>query len=320
MVSRFIFPAGINECLLSDLAKKLGTTNLLNWIEEKAELLASFGDTGIWIELTPLLMHHAGADGCQYSNTVIGTSQLSISHDGVTVVEHHNYCEPEDRRFWIAHELGHILWRTLEDSKAPLSNVERQIGSDLTIEWLCNRFAAALLTPRFVLRRAFESIGNGAFPIDYNIDLSFIPDLARKLRVPERLLARRIYHEVSGNTLSIFRVDRENSTVKTDLAYKIRWEAMPRFLITKTKRLVGRNIPRGMLPLSNITESKLDGRWLPLIKSAFQASRARPLKDLGASLPPTRGTARWLGQETDRNSLLIGIETPYESVFKSRKE
>jgi hypothetical protein len=298
-------PKGLNKTLLKDLERRVGTTDLLDWIEKTADSLSLHGDAGGWIELTPALIQQAGARGCRYSPDTLGTSRLKIEADGNAFVEHHNFRTPEDRRFWIAHELGHLLWRDSGNPSKPLSPNEKQMGADNTIEWLCNRFAAALLLPRNLLSRTIDVSGLKDRQGNLSLELRSIPDFAKKLRVPERLFARRLFHDIYNSNLFVVRVGRTSAKISSDAGISVRWEAIPRLELAKPKRLSGRKIPPKMLPENDVRDGQLDGRWLALFRDAFTDKRARPLSRISSTKERAYGEAQW----TRSGDCILAIQT-----------
>lgn len=299
------FPKGINSALIADLEKRLRTHSLLNWIEERALSLSRFGCRGTWIDLSGQLLNEVGVEGNAYSNSVLGTSQLRVEESGRILIEHHNFRSHEDRRFWIAHEIGHMMWRDPKAKQQALSPLERQLGADPTIEWLCNRFAAALLLPRGLLARTFVRHGGALSDGVFCCDIKWIPIMAHSLRVPERLLVRRIFHDLMGSDLFILRVSLAGGRANPATFAVVRWEAIPRCSLTKPKSLVNRRIPVNALPSGEVTDGGLDERLLSLYESAFSTGRARPLEPHRNSNKEAFGSARWIaGEESGRDCIL----------------
>ncbi len=300
--------------LLSDLGRKLATEDLLEWIEITAQKYSAFGDRGDYIEISPELLSAFGVTRYESSRETLGTASVSISSGAGLVIRHHKFQTAYDQRFWIAHELAHLLWRNPNDRNASLSRYERTLGSDPTVEWLCNRFAAALLLPRGLIRRWISRVNMTAGGhVDYK-KIGFIPYLSRQLRVPERLFARRLWHELGGQRLALYAL-RSIGSETSELNWRIQWDAIPRTRLTRIRRLAGRRIPLDMLPLVLPHNGAFDGRWMELVDKLETGRIARPLAKI-RSESLCSGFADVGITPTDRDRLFVAIHLS-DSALKS---
>jgi hypothetical protein len=174
-------------------------------------------------------------------------------------------------------------------STEPLSPLQRALGDDRTIEWLCNRAAAAMLIPR----NEVQSLAR-----DMPRLLHHVPVVAKHYLVPERLVARRLFHELSILTdFCVFAVRYSNDT--RERGPSIAWSAMGP-MVTRHKRKVaeGRIIPRALLPdvpLGQTCAVEIDGRWHLLVQDIANPSRAKAL-DRHPPMPPVPG---WVARTRD---------------------
>lgn len=309
----FRFPSGINGALIADLERRLRTHSLLHWIEETAQELSRHGSRGTWIDLSKELLQQVGVESNIYSSTVLGTSHLRVEESGSALIEHRNFRSLEDRRFWIAHEIGHMMWRDPKAKQRALSPFERQLGADPTIEWLCNRFAAALLLPRNLLAQTFvkhSGVSTDKVPC---CDVKWVPIMAHALQVPERLLVRRIFHDLMDSDLFVVRVALTERGLNSPDSGVVLWEAIPRRSLNRPKSLYKRRIPVNALPSDEVTDGRLDGRLLSLYESAFSPGRARPLEPVRGSQRSAFGSARWItGEKFVRHCILTILTKPEE--------
>jgi Zn-dependent peptidase ImmA (M78 family) len=284
-------PTDISQELLSDLEMKLETADLLSWLENKAESLSAYGDTGLWIEISPAILNEFGVEKYVYSKDTLGMASVILAEKGKHIIQHHRLGAIEDQRFWIAHELGHILWRNPNNPTERLSRYERTLNSDPTIEWLCNRFAAALLLPRSVLLRTITKFGmvvNGE--IDYR-KIGQIPKLAKALRVSEQLLARRIWQELGKFDIATFALKVNRDCNDEQDSWKVQWDVIPRYQVYRKRKLYGRKIPLEMVPKQLPYDGALDGRRVVMIKDLLSGRRGKILSRLRDEFPQIYGYA-----------------------------
>jgi Zn-dependent peptidase ImmA (M78 family) len=247
-----------------------------------------------------MLLHSVGVSGYESSRNSLGTSSLRFDKSGRVVIQLRTFRGPEDRRFWIAHEIAHLLWRDPRNLQRSLSHAELQIGADPTIEWLCNRYAAALLVPKSKIGRYFdlEATPTGAA-------LTRLPSLAKRLRIPQRLLARRYFHDLDRRSVAVLSLKPSPITGSKNGSAEIEWEAVPKVRLSKQKKLGGRTVPKDMLPLSDVDEAGVDGRWNDLIRSTSLQQRASNLANIQSKPGGAVATARWI--ESVERRLIVAI-------------
>jgi hypothetical protein len=230
-----------------------------------------------FIDLNPRLLAEVGVDGCIGDKSIPQLATIRSQEIRNYTIHHHffrtrPFGSVEDHRFWIAHELAHTFWYSRDSVGMPLSPHQRAIGSDPTIEWLCNRAAAAILVPKGLLEAILREEGyklNEETP-----PLHLIPSFARKLRVPQRLLARRWFHDILGIPKNILCVESDRGINSKQLMhgrFRISWEAIYTKLAKLPKKLQGRIVDFSYESSDNFvgtSRAKLDGRWRKLIDQA----------------------------------------------------
>ena len=151
--------------------------------------------------------------------------------------------------------------------------MQSHFGSDPTIEYLCDRFAAALLLPRQLFLQSARHLGltdQAQVPF-----LHLIPQLAERFRVGEQAVARRLFFHLLPRSIAILCIQQKVDSVRGGEAqrkWKTSWCALPADL--HQRQMVaglripleanGRVIPNSMIPhvrdgLS--VECELDSRW-----------------------------------------------------------
>ena len=287
----------MNRSLWRDLERRLGTSDLLQWLENETERVANLGRT------------HTGC--VRFSQSLLRDRAITIIRAGTHLpalatirpvesgyeIAYASFARAEDQRFAIAHEISHTFWFAPGVDGRPLSPLQRALGDDPTIEWLCNRAAAAMLLPRSDVSELVEHAPNV---------LHEIPDLARRYVIPERLVARRIFHDLGDSEMSVAGVRLENGKNRPAQA-KVAWlAALPGRAKTK-KRVEGRIVPIDLLPdvpVGTTAAVDVDGRWLMLLESATKRDRSKPLSAC-SRLPPRRA---WVARTSDVWYLAIRAE------------
>ena len=263
----------INHQLLADLAQRLGTDDVLRWLEEKTAGLARLG----WkkpghVELGPRLLNAAGISECVGDLRVANDAQIEPDGAGTFRIRHHCFVSQENQRFWIAHEVIHTLWFREGGKGEPLSRRQRMVGSDPTIEWLCNRGAAALLVPRGALESL--ALNEGYRLDDTSLPIHLVISFAQRLRVHPRLLARRWFHEildVPENIICLVPAGDGSAAGDSRFRYRIVWEAVYSPRMKAPKKLQGRIVPREAVPsdlAQHARPATIDGRWRTLVAQA----------------------------------------------------
>jgi hypothetical protein len=265
-------PQAINFALIEDLGRRVGTSDLFSWIEERATILARLGwKRPGFVELGERLFAEVGISACVRDRTLTDTARLQPIGDGTYVIRHHSFSRREDQRFWIAHELAHTFWLDHGGKGQAVSSLQRISGADPTIELLCNRLAAALLVPKGLLQTMLSDEG-------YRLDdtpppIHLICTFARKLRVPPRLLARRWFHDILNVPLNVVCLEPYSpaATKFKDKQFRIAWEAVFYSATKLSKKLQGRLVPSTAIENADPDETRtcpIDGRWLELIQQA----------------------------------------------------
>jgi hypothetical protein len=272
----------LNPALWRDLERRLGTHDLVEWLETEAERVATLGRNGRSpVAFTAALLRdrnvisHRSKPYLPALQTILATPQGYEIH-------YSPFQRIEDQRFGIAHEIAHTFWLTTDGSGRPVSPLQRVIGDDPTIEWLCNRGAAAILLPRSDLAKVVDNVP---------FVLHQIPSIAAHYIVPERLVARRILHELAktGGDADILAVRLK------DKQARVWWFSPAPGKPEVNKRVENRVIPQGCLPdvpSGKTTEVELDGRWWLLGSSASSPSRAKPLNQCD----PMKAKQAWVGR------------------------
>lgn len=280
----------LSQSVWRDLERRLGTSDLVEWLEREAERLAQLGrsHTGR-VDFSPALLGDRRIAKLQAKPNLPALATIRWRPSGYEIAFASFHRRIEDRRFAIAHEIAHTFW-FMPGSMEPLSPLQRALGDDRTVEWLCNRAAAAMLIPRSdVLNLAHEMPRI----------LHHVPVLAKQYLVPERLVARRLYHELSSATDFCIVAVQTNGHGDEAGGAKIAWCVQMSTKSAQKKQAAGRVVPVELLPNVNpggTQEVGVDGRWWILVDSLANPSRARPLNQYPA-MPVVRAwAAKCLGR------------------------
>jgi len=122
--------------------------------------------------------------------------------------------------------------------------------------------------------------------------LHHIQLLAKTYLVPERLVARRLFHDLRGGDLSLIGVRLQGGRGK------VAWFAPAPSRSEVKKKVENRIVPLELLPhvpIGKTSEVEVDGRWWLLVGSAMSADRAKPLK-LYRTVQADRA---WVGRTED---------------------
>jgi hypothetical protein len=281
-----VSPPQLNEALWRDLERRLGTSDLLDWLETEAERLANMGrvPSGA-VEFSPALLRDRRICWFQAKADLPAAATIRWRTGGYEVA-YRPVRRIDDQRFWIAHEIAHTLWFAPHGAAQPLSPLQRAIGDDPTIEWLCNRTAAAILVPRCDLVATVRHVRSA---------LGEIPELARRYVVPERLIARRLFHELVGTGLTVLCVRVREDRGSSRQAELVWCASSPGGTVPNRKKATRRIIPLEMLPdvPAGVTrEVEVDGRWEVLVESVISLHRASPLKMFPPLTPRSALVAR----------------------------
>jgi Zn-dependent peptidase ImmA (M78 family) len=295
----------ISTSLLNDLACRLGTSDVFQWIEGEASRLARLGwrSPGV-VRLSDKLLHARGIVKVEPTVSALPrTAFITNNEDGSYTIYYKKSVFGTRLRFAIAHEIGHTLWLRLDENSKqsrPISPYQQVFGDDPTIEHLCNRFAAALLVPREPATRIYLGLLDQR--IANPLALHLIPSLARRFDVDEQLVARRIAFE-------LFPAD----VILVSLRWKAgkwltRWVAIAPSFLGQSKELIPaisssmrRSIPKAWmpdLPPSTTVEVALPSEWNEAFRPHLRGERAKPFIRYTnkAKSPPLKGLAARLGE------------------------
>jgi Zn-dependent peptidase ImmA (M78 family) len=287
----------INWSLINDLQIRIGTTDLFRWLDNEGERLSTLGIvTGGHVEFTKAILHARNVLAI-HEDKLVGNACIRPADDDHYIIYYRRGLPSEVARFAIAHELGHTLWFAPGGGAKPLSPIQFRLGRDLTIEYLCNRFAASLLLPRTRIMKLFQ---NGySKETEAGVTLHIIPRVSTEFRIAEQAVARRFFFELSQKSAAILCL--RNAAIKSKLSHNPdesvsgRWvtswctlpndsykrEEIPGFRIPLTSQ--GRLIPLDMIPeipFGGTHTVSLDGRWWDGIKTKPMSSAKIPFERL----------------------------------------
>jgi Zn-dependent peptidase ImmA (M78 family) len=282
-------PFQSNPFLLKDLEARLKTSNLFDWIETQAEALAKVG-TSVrgHMEFNSRIRKQRQIRSICVANLI---SNACIRPDGrgqynifyAQSLDHDEY----RRRFAIAHEIGHTYWFAPGGQGKPLSTIQWALGTDPGIEYLCDLFAAAFLLPRRRLSPLLSSFGDATEML-----LPVIPNLSETFKVPEKVVARRLFFELAkiGMAIVSLRVKATQDS-KNRFRWRTQWCLFPSELyeFPRTDMKVplktnNRVIPDDMLPPFNSDagiRTELDGRWWELLRTVPTKEAKIPFERYG---------------------------------------
>jgi hypothetical protein len=219
--------------LISDLCTRLGTEDLLEWIESQAELLGALdpaADRGP-ITLLPQILRARNVRRVVDDSTV-QRARIVPGNSGFEI--RLNPALPAlAQRFAIAHELGHTFWFASRYDTTPLSPYQWVGARDPQIEMLCDRFAAALLLPRHRLLRWLRAYA--VKPTDEAPHFELLTPAARAFAVAEQAVARRLYVDLRPSPLAIVWARRVSRPAlfcsgKAATHWETSWCAVPEFV------------------------------------------------------------------------------------------
>ena len=303
--------------VLDDLQIILGTSSIREWIDEKAEQLAQLGavPTGR-IEFTPAMLQARRISEIR-PRQLPGHARIVPTQAGYRI-DIHASLPLNVRRLRIAHELGHTYWFAPGGEGKPLSSAQVDPYWDPDIEFLCDRFAAALLLPRTAILQRLATQNCSQEPII--TILNHIPELAARYQVPERIVTERVAFSLFDRDSPIFcarqvplRLQLSPKDAAPD-SWNLSWCAVPDQLVSrkttagikmqKSQSVNRRKIPVDMIPdwASNETEQGLiDGRWYRLLTGQESVTAVGPLSRQ-TEIPQRRGYARRV-----RDRIYVGL-------------
>jgi hypothetical protein len=307
-------PNRLNRSLIADLEQSLGTDDILEWIEDECSRIACLGvSNNGCVRLRKSLLESVGIKEIVSTRSANDLAHISPRADGGFTLSLRGLLTKQDRRFWVAHELAHTLWYRKGSNRLPLSKMQARYGEDATIEWLCDRAAAALLVPRMFLndskRDSLTRLQEG--------QLHLIERCASELDVAQRLLSRRVWHDhlrqeklvlafeeqapLAQQELALGMQDvaikarprqglhADNARLRGAVSHKdpsnkavVRWAAVPDTLGPGLRRKFERkSIPSDALPLIPQSQSydvSLSGQWRSFLSSCLREQHAKPFK------------------------------------------
>ena len=213
----------LNDTLMAELARSVGSGDLLEWIEERtAELSSIYWSKDGGMSLSQSFLRRMRITDVAYSS-LQGSAILRPTGAGYQIVVKTGL-PPETMRFAIAHEIGHAFFVDTESTTRSLNKLQWAIGRDPTVEHLCDRFAAALLIPLGQLRQSIEDhsvkVSEGIPP------LHLIRVLASEFRVPEQAMAKRICHDLYQTPVAIVCL-RPTQGEANAIKWRTSWCALP---------------------------------------------------------------------------------------------
>lgn len=271
------FPAWANRRLLEDLSARLGTVDLLQWIEQRTTGLARLGWREGRVALSRDLLESAGIVGVAYDPLVEGLAEMRPAEGGHYQVKVRGFPSAVQRRFSVAHELAHTFWFAPDLPARALSPWQSQLASDPTIEWLCNRAAAALLVPRGLLEHGIRRFGSHIDADPPRLDLLW--DFAAQYQVPLQMLARRWFHEILAWPINLVCLRPANEDSPGVMITE--WHAGHEVGRAKARPLYSKRVPATAVPASEsgvTTRTSLDGRWLTFVGQAREIKRLKSFK------------------------------------------
>lgn len=307
----------LSSALQKDLEKRLGTEDIFAWIESQAEELATLGRCASgWVRLTRDIFRARHIEEVK-PGKVLGKANIFRGKTGY-LVEFARGLPDEVRRFAIAHEIGHTYWF---DGSAPgvsVTPLTWKGGRDPNIEYLCNRFAAALLLPRNSTRHWFLREGPAA--PEAVPPLHMLRSAAQHFRVPEQAVAKRFFFEISCSQLAIISLRRAVSDdVQKTKTWVVAWCVLPDFIdrsrdadgVQIPIKQAGRVVPSAWipdLPGEGTVEVDLDARWWRALNPVGNREGKTPLRRW-----EEKGSLRGYASSTLEGRTYIAIPADSES-------
>jgi Zn-dependent peptidase ImmA (M78 family) len=169
------------------LQHRLGTDDLSAWLEAEADQLSSHGRIPAgYIHFSQALLQRRKIQRICESD-VIGKACIKPSQDEYYEITCNPILSHRALRFAIAHEIGHTYWFKPGGGAKPLSPLQRRLGRDPDIEYLCNRFAESLLLPLSEI----QSLGIQDQESLPRLDL--ISSVSTKYKLEERAVVRKLF-------------------------------------------------------------------------------------------------------------------------------
>lgn len=254
----------IEARIYEEYRRLFGAESVEEWIENAADNLSILGaDKAGCIRLNHQVRTKRNVREVTYHTRFGGLARL-VSVDGesfrIELDRRITRVSTRDRRFWIAHELAHT-YLVKACTMDYLSHTRQVTGNDSVDEWICNRLAAAILVPMWVVedRGGVDEVAH-----DFGEQLWKLSAWADVLDVPERMLARRLFHDLAGIDDILLRLEpRKNGGV----GFECKWAALPpRFSREDRKRVERAVFPNAIVPTLKNLETASGNSALQLQK------------------------------------------------------
>lgn len=273
----------MRAALRDDLESQLGVP-LAEWIEERAQGLASYGRVGHdRVELTKKLLRARNISAIRERKLEV-LGRILFEKENY-VIEVMPYLDKAMWRYTVAHEIGHTFWFADLHGTRPKSLMQGSIGTNEDIELLCDWFAAALLIPRDGIERRLSNLLRDKNEL-VSVLLTELSDLSTWYCVPERVLARRVI-DLTSVSYGVACIKKKKVASKLEPEWHLSWSVAPSRhddLSAPTERRDRRyrpRIPAGMFPdwaSDQVTMGEVDGRWLSAMIRPPHAVRAQGLR------------------------------------------
>ena len=277
----------LNTHLIQSLEYRLRISDIFSWIDQEGERLAQFGlcENGC-VEFTESLKKESRIDAIKMiSNGVIGEDACIIPHNERYQILYKKGLPENRMRFAIAHEIGHTYWLK---NMLPISNLQNTAGRNTTIEYLCDRFAAALLLPKKDLLKRFEL--ENVLKDETILPLHLIQSIAKRYRIADQAVARRLFYHLFPRNVALISIKQDQIIYdlftkgeEHNVDWKVVWCALPADIqqcelntdIKIPLRTRGKLIPVDMIPALSegiTTLCHIDSRWWLGIKGQLKTA------------------------------------------------
>lgn len=197
----------VSKPIIDDLQKRLGCTDIFDWLDLQAERLAVLGtdQTTHGVKLTRQLFVARSVTGVEQRIT-LNQEACILPVAGGFKIQYRQGLPQARRRFAIAHELGHTYFFQAPGSTQAVSRL--QGAEEPTIEVLCDFFAGALLLPRHRFLSKIATFGEDGSQREIP-PLHLIPKLAQEFAVAPQAVARRMVFDIFASHRIVFCVRRK---------------------------------------------------------------------------------------------------------------
>lgn len=269
----------LDSHLIRDLELRLGVSDIFSWIDNEGQHLAEYGMCSHGcVEFNDKLKKECNISNIKMiPNGIIGEDACIIPKDEQYQILYKKGLPSNRMRFAIAHEIGHTYWFRNSGNTFYISPLQTTIRHNSSIEYLCDRFAAALLLPKKDIIKWLE-INN--ILNDMSIPpLHIVQAIAKRYRVADQAVARRLFYHLFPRKIALLAI-KKNIVIQSLLEdeeddnpkWRVVWCALPADIqqcelssdIKIPLRTSGRIIPDEMIPdvsegITSICD--LDSRW-----------------------------------------------------------